>query len=79
MDHDEGYTKELLGLRALGRLSQPELNLVDRHLTDCARCRDELEYVGQAAEYLARFDRRDVDDLLEESEAQPHHRSTDVR
>jgi anti-sigma factor RsiW len=77
VDH-EGYTEELLGLRALGRLSEPERAVVDRHLAECERCRQKLEYVGQAADYLARFERDDVDDLLEVTESATPAEPTNV-
>jgi hypothetical protein len=66
VNDDEGHLEELLGLRALDRLSGPERDLVDSHLATCEQCRGKLEYIGYAANYLARVDQDDVNDLLPE-------------
>ncbi len=73
MNDDQGHCEELLGLRALDRLSPPERDRVDRHLATCEQCRGKLEYIGYAANYLARVDQDDVNDLLPGPESRSDH------
>src|SRR3954453_5521279 len=43
------HPTELLGCYAAGLASEPENDMVERHLLTCAKCSDEYDYVAKAA------------------------------
>jgi anti-sigma factor ChrR (cupin superfamily) len=61
MDTVHQHVAPDLALYAIGAIDPVEVAAIDTHLAGCARCREELVRLREAAVLLAPVDRRDLD------------------
>lgn len=61
MDTVHQHVAPELALYAIGAVDPAEVMAIDAHLAACARCREELVRLREAAALLAPVSRRDLD------------------